>query len=761
MIRQLVPAIAACFFIVQLGSANDALLIEAESFAQPGGWVLDTQSIEIMGSPYLLAHGLGRPVADATCEVTVPSTGTYHVFVRTKDWVARWNAPGQPGRFQLLVNGQPLTETFGTRGKDWFWHDGGTVEIPRRKVTLALHDLTGFEGRCDAIFLTKEAGKTPPNENEVLPSWRRKLLGLPPQPVEKSGYDLVVVGGGYAGTAAAISAARLGCRVALIQNRPVLGGNGSSEIRVWAQGLIRRGKFPRVGEIVEELTDHATKSPGRAEEFGDAKKEALVRAEKNLDLMLNHHVYAVETDDDRISAVLALDTRTSRQTRIRGRLFADCTGHATVGFLAGADWEMKPDGRMGMSNMWAWEETDKPVDFPETPWALDLDMEDFPYPRDHHGQWFWESGFDKDPLAEAETIRDWNLRAVYGAFNAMKNRGGREQHRNARLTWIAYIGGVRESRRLLGDVLLTRDDVVDKRVFPDGVVPSTWSIDLHYPNPKYAGTYAENPFISVAEFDTRVDRVYGYPVPYRCFYSRNIQNLFMAGRCISVTHEALGTTRVMKTGGMMGEVVGKAASLCTLHECWPEHVFEPYWNEFEELLRLPGKARRATVNDPISIPDDIPIARAEGPPSGLDPSELDGIVIDEQQALRSGPWQHSVGLKGYVGYGYLYASPNSGASIKFVCSVPESGNYEVRLAYQPHENRATNAPITVQTPSTKKRLAVNMQRPAELENGFQSLGVFHVEKGEQLQVILSTKPAGGATKVDGMIHADAVQLIRQ
>jgi hypothetical protein len=466
MIRQLVPAIAACFFIVQLGSANDALLIEAESFAQPGGWVLDTQSIEIMGSPYLLAHGLGRPVADATCEVTVPSTGTYHVFVRTKDWVARWNAPGQPGRFQLLVNGQPLTETFGTRGKDWFWHDGGTVEIPRRKVTLALHDLTGFEGRCDAIFLTKEAGKTPPNENEVLPSWRRKLLGLPPQPVEKSGYDLVVVGGGYAGTAAAISAARLGCRVALIQNRPVLGGNGSSEIRVWAQGLIRRGKFPRVGEIVEELTDHATKSPGRAEEFGDAKKEALVRAEKNLDLMLNHHVYAVETDDDRISAVLALDTRTSRQTRIRGRLFADCTGHATVGFLAGADWEMKPDGRMGMSNMWAWEETDKPVDFPETPWALDLDMEDFPYPRDHHGQWFWESGFDKDPLAEAETIRDWNLRAVYGAFNAMKNRGGREQHRNARLTWIAYIGGVRESRRLLGDVLLTRDDVVEKRVFP-------------------------------------------------------------------------------------------------------------------------------------------------------------------------------------------------------------------------------------------------------------------------------------------------------
>lgn len=233
-------------------------------------------------------------------------------------------------------------------------------------------------------------------------------------------------------------------------------------------------------------------------------------------------------------------------------------------------------------------------------------MKDFPYPRDHHGQWFWESGFDKDPIQGAEAIRDWNLRAVFGAFNAMKNRDGAEDHRNAYLTWVAYIGGPRESRRLMGDVILSQDDVVAKRDFPDGCVPSTWSIDLHYPKKQYAGKFPENPFISVAVHDRRVDRSYGYPVPYRCFYSRNIDNLFMAGRCISVTHEALGTVRVMKTCGMMGEVVGKAASICVSRDCEPRDVYERYWSELDELLRLPGKAYRASISEQFTIPDDAP-----------------------------------------------------------------------------------------------------------------------------------------------------------
>ena len=567
------------------------LLVEAESFEDRGGWKLDTQFIRAMGSPYLLAHGLGQPVADATTTVRIPTAGTWHVWVRTKDWVARWKAAGTPGRFQLLVDGKPLGATFGTEGAEWGWQPGGPLDLPAGEISLALHDLAGFDGRCDCIAFTTDA-TPPPNDSEVLPAWRRTALGLPEEPETKGPYDLVVIGGGYSGMGAAISAARQGLTVALVQDRPVLGGNGSSEVRVWAMGLIRRGKYPRIGEIVEEFADKATKSPGTYEEFEDAKKERIVRAEPTIDLFLNTHAFAVAREDNRILSVNALDTRTSRELEFTGSFFCDATGHATIGHLAGAETVMEAKGRMGMSNMWAWANSDQPQSFPETPWALPLEMADFPYPRDFHGQWFWESGFDKDPLADAEGIRDWNLRAVFGAFNAMKNRGGAADHANAMLTWVAYIGGPRESRRILGDVVLSQDDIVAKREFPDGCVPSTWSIDLHYPKEEYAKKFPDNPFISIAVHDRRVDRSVGYPVPYRCFYSKDVENLFMAGRCISVTHEALGTVRVMKTCGMMGEVVGKAATVAVKHGTTPRGVFENHWAEMDELLKLSGKARR-------------------------------------------------------------------------------------------------------------------------------------------------------------------------
>ena len=415
--------------------------------------------------------------------------------------------------------------------------------------------------------------------------------------------------------------------------------------------------------------------------------------------LLNHHAYQVDMDGN-VSPPSTLSTRApANDIASPAVCFADCTGHGTIGYLAGADWEMTPKERMGMSNMWAWAERDEPVEFPETPWALDLEMKDFPIPRDHHGQWFWESGFDKDPIGEAEAIRDWNLRAVYGAFNAMKNRGGRDQHRNAQLTWIAFVGGPRESRRLMGEVVLTKEDIVEKRKFPDGIVPSTWSIDLHYAKKQYAKKFPDNPFISVAEFDTRVDRTYGYPVPYRCFYSRNIENLFMAGRCISVTHEALGTVRVMKTCGMMGEVVGKAASICVLHDCWPRDVYSHYLDDLKELCQLPGKARRATVNEPAGDSRGCAVALPEGPPTGIDPAKLEGIVVDDMQAKKTGKWGSGTGLKGYVGYGYVYSSEGSGAAIEFECTVPTAGRYEVRIAYRPHENRGTKVPVTIRTGS--------------------------------------------------------------
>ncbi len=769
-VRSAVGSLAALLVLSVPHATAAEVLVEAESFADRGGWKLDTQFIQQMGSPYLLAHGLGTPVGDATTTVNFKEAGTYRVFVRTFNWVARWTG-GTGGRtappvaFNCSVNGERLKAELGAQGAAWGWHDAGTATVKAGPVALALHDLTGFDGRVDALYFTTALSPEgtpdpPPNDSAILPAWRRTLLGLPDEPPTKNGYDLVVIGGGYAGVASALSAARMGCKVALIQDRPVLGGNGSSEVRVWSMGLIRRGNYPRIGEIVEEFADRAKKSPGSYEEFGDDHKEAIVRAEANLDLFLNHHAFEVETTKSadgarRIAAVSALDTRSGAVTRFEGKLFADCTGHGTIGAEAGAAWEMTPEGRMGMSNMWRWDELDQPTEFPDAPWALDLTMRDFPYPRDHHGQWFWEGGFDKDPLKDAEAIRDWNLRAVYGAFDAMKNGDGAAKHRNAALTWVAYVGGPRESRRLLGDVILTQDDVVNKREFPDGCVPSTWSIDLHYPKEQYADKFPDNPFISYAVHDRRIDRNYGYPVPYRCFYSRNVDNLFMAGRNISVTHQALGTTRVMKTCGMMGEVVGRAASVCVKHDCTPRRVYEEYWAEMDELLKLPGKARRASVDGAITIPDDaLKLARPHGTPAGLDPAKLGGIVIDDRAAELTGKWTEGTGLKGFVGHAYRYATPGANASATFKATVEEAGRYDVQLAWLPHENRGKTVAVTVAAGAASENHTIDMSKPATGENGFGSLGGFDLPAGGTVVVTVRTRGAGGN------VHADAIRLVK-
>ena len=579
MKRILLPTIL--LFAWTAGAGGASILVEAEGFADRGGWMIDQQSMDVMGSPYLLAHGLGVPVADAETTVAVPEAGEYRVFVRTKDWVARWGAPGTPGRFQLLVDGKPLEETFGTQGADWSWHEGGTVTLAKGEVTLRLHDLTGFEGRCDAIVLSSDPGFTPPNEPGPMAAFRKKALGLPDQPDEAGEFDLVVVGGGVPGCTVAVSAARLGLKVVLVQDRPVLGGNSSSEVRVWIGGGICKPPYPVIGEIVAEFFTRPKVCPGPAEAYGDDLKLKVVTAEENLSLFLYEHVYRVETAGGRIRAVVSKNIVTNRESRFVGRWFVDCTGDATVGFLAGADYEMTEKGHLGTSNMWYLEETGEPVDFPPCPWALDLSDKPFPTELNRLGKWFWESGFDIDTVGETEAIRDHNFRAMYGAWDALKN--AKKLYPTHKLAWAAAISGKRESRRLLGDVLLTKDDVMEGRDFPDGCVASTWSIDLHYPNKSYAASSPGNEFISYAEF-TRFKRN-PYPVPYRCLYSRNVPNLMMAGRDVSVTHEALGTIRVMATGGLMGEVLGRAAAICKEHDCDPRDVYEKHLDQFIELLK--------------------------------------------------------------------------------------------------------------------------------------------------------------------------------
>ncbi len=382
--------------------AADNVLLEAERFEQLGGWVVDQQIMDQMGSSYLLAHGLGEPVRDALTTAVFPSPGKYRVWVRTRDWVAPWKAPGTPGKFQVLLNGQPLRATFGTEGAAWHWQDGGTVKVGR-EATIALHDLTGFEGRCDAVLFCRDLHFQPPNELAALTQFRRAVLDLPEQPEAGGQFDLVVVGGGIAGSCAALSAARQGLTVALVQDRPVLGGNGSSEVRVWPEGNIQQPPYPRIGDVVAELVPERTpaqrgKSANAksADIYADDRKLAVVSAEPRITLLTEQRVNEVETRDGAILSVVAQHTRTGRRVRLQARWFADCTGDATVGFLAGADYEMTRQGHLGTSNLWNVSDlatakdslhclctdtnalnsavflTRAPAPFPRCPWAIDL-----------------------------------------------------------------------------------------------------------------------------------------------------------------------------------------------------------------------------------------------------------------------------------------------------------------------------------------------------------------------------------------------------
>jgi hypothetical protein len=576
-------------------AAPTTLFVEAESFREPGGWVIDQQFMDQMGSPFLLAHGLGVPVDDAKTEVAIPVRGNYRVWVRTRDWVAPWKAAGAPGRFRLLVNGQALHRPFGTEGAKWHWQDGGSVQLGAGKVTLALHDLTGFDGRCDAIVLTTDSGSHPPDDGAALAQFRRVALRLPKTAPTAGTFDLVVVGGGMAGTAAAISAARSGLKVALIQDRAQLGGNNSSEVRVALGGYIHQAPYPALGAVVDELDSGRKGNAQPAANYDDEKKLGVVRGEPNIRLFVNTRATGVEKQGKRISAVIARDVLTGAESRFEAPLFADCTGDGSIGYLAGADYRYGRESRgetgeplapesadrlvMGASIMWYSTGTGKPVAFPETPWAVQFTDETAQ--KGTRGDWDWETGQRRDQVEDFETIRDHGLRAVYGNWAFHKNHGkDRAEFANLRLEWVAYIAGKRESRRLLGDVILQQQDIASNRSFPDAAVTATWSIDLHEPEANNAKAFPGDEFRSVARFGKKAP----YAIPYRCLYSRNIDNLFMAGRDISVTHVALGTVRVMRTTGMMGEVVGMAAAIAHRNSTTPRGVYEAHLDELKGMM---------------------------------------------------------------------------------------------------------------------------------------------------------------------------------
>ena len=572
------------------------ILVETESFTNKGGWVVDQQFMDLMGSPYLLAHGLGNPVSDASTEVSFPEKGEYYVYVRTFNWTSPWYKGAGPGKFTLYVGNKRLASPLGCEGSSWEWQAAGKVSVNNLKTVVRLHDLTGFDGRCDAIYFTTDKNDVPPSDLESLTSFRRKALGIPDVAPKAGNYDLVVVGAGIAGISAAVSAARLGCKVALINDRPVIGGNNSSEIRVHMGGRLEAGPYKNLGNLQKEFTPLKGGNAQPASNYEDEKKMNWIKNEKNVDLFLNYRVMKVTMDGNRIASVTAQHIEQGTELSFTAPVFSDCTGDGTVGALAGADFRMGREGKndfnesiapdeadkltMGSSVQWYSEDNKKPCGFPEFEYGVKFNDQNAE--KVMMGEWTWETGMNYNQITDFERIRDYGMLVVYSNWSFLKNHMKENtQYRNRKLGWVAYVAGKRESRRLMGDYILKQDDI-DKNVqHEDASFTTTWSIDLHWQDPVNEKNFPGNAFKAVTNHNV----IHHYAVPYRCLYSRNVDNLFMAGRNISVTHVALGTVRVMRTTGMMGEVVGMAASICKDHATTPRGVYHHYLPELKELMK--------------------------------------------------------------------------------------------------------------------------------------------------------------------------------
>lgn len=427
--------------------------------------------------------------------------------------------------------------------------------------------------------------------------------------------QLCIIGGGLSGSFAALAAARRGAKVVLIQDRPMLGGNASSEIRMWVRGA--KGLYDRETGFISELEErNIYGNPTLVHSLFDATLYGMLISEPNITLLLNTSCVDADTADGRILSVRAWQSTTYTWFTVRAEIFADCSGDSILAPLCGAEYRHGREGKneygeelapekadgctMGMSIILAARETDRPVKFippafaakfpTDEAFSVDEGASVHSQIRDHiigtskANLWWVELGGTCDTIHDADKLRDRLLSNIYGVWDHIKNCGD-HGFENWDLEWVGFLPGKRESRRYVGDVVVTEHDILSGGHFEDEVAYGGWPMDDHNPF-----GMERNSAGNIASVMIPVTEIYG--LPYRALYSRNIENLMFAGRNISVTHSALSSTRVMATCSLLGQAMGTGAAIALEHGVSPRGVYEKYLDELQ----------RAVLEDGIYLP---------------------------------------------------------------------------------------------------------------------------------------------------------------
>lgn len=432
--------------------------------------------------------------------------------------------------------------------------------------------------------------------------------------------DITIAGGGLAGVCCAITAARSGLSVALVQDRPVLGGNASSEVRLWALGATshmgNNNRWAREGGVIDEImVENLHRNPEGNPVIFDALLLEKVSEEANISLYLNTAVYSLsKSDAQTISSITAFNSQNSTRYHFKSPFFCDATGDGIVGFLAGAAFRIGAEKReefgelfapnseygelLGHSIFFYSRDTGKPVRYVPPSFALQ-DITQIPRFRNFNSKdhgcklWWIEWGGRLDTIHDTETIK-WELwKIVYGVWDYIKNSAEFPDAVNHTLDWVGLIPGKRESRRFEGDYMLRQQDIIERQDFNDAVSYGGWSIDLHPADGVYSPQPGCNQWHSKGV----------YQIPWRCLYSRNIRNLFLAGRIISSSHVAFGSTRVMTTCAHAAQAVGVGAAICLKYGLNPNELQNGKPLEYlqRDLLRMGQFIPRKRLEDPEDL----------------------------------------------------------------------------------------------------------------------------------------------------------------